>query len=262
MEISEQIPASAGPYFSGWDAAADGDGVGRSISLHHPSGDLKKVSYDGHAPAGGCWCAGQPCPCAAPQTHFIVRWDEGTTEKGSSGAPLYDARTRRIVGALTGGSASCSNPDGGDAYGKLKHAFAHLPQLRLLLAGCDDDCEASDMHADGAQVAARVHAMSTARLGAAAAEGPPLGVFKIELFPDMFPGERRFVSLPARRGGTPAGPPPQSADPARPPPPPAARRDALDAPRPHRRVDRLGHGHDGPRGGEQPHVLVRAGAPD
>ena len=184
VEITEQIPASAEPYFSGWDVLVDDGEPSRSVALHHPNGDLKKVSFDRHAPVGGCWC-GQPCPCENP-THYIVQWDRGTTEKGSSGAPLYDARTRRIVGALTGGSASCLNVDGSDAFGKFRYAFTHQPQLRLLLAGCDSDCDSSRMFVDGASIDAEVHAMSNARTSAP--EDQVIAIFKIDLYPDLFPG--------------------------------------------------------------------------
>ena len=117
VEITSAIPESFNAYFSGWDARKDIN-VMQSLAIHHPNGDVKKISFNGGRLNKGCWC-GNACECDAP-THWIVDgWDIGTTEKGSSGAALFDARTRRMVGALTGGAASCSNQFEADAFGML-----------------------------------------------------------------------------------------------------------------------------------------------
>ncbi|MDB4859654.1 dockerin type I repeat-containing protein, partial [Candidatus Marinimicrobia bacterium] len=47
----------------------------------------------------------------------IDSWDDGTTEPGSSGSPLFDGISHRIIGQLYGGVASCTN-FGYDTYGK------------------------------------------------------------------------------------------------------------------------------------------------
>ncbi len=52
-------------------------------------------------------------------THFQILWSGGSTEGGSSGSPLIDTTTRRVVGVLSGGFASCANPTGYDYYGRL-----------------------------------------------------------------------------------------------------------------------------------------------
>ena len=39
----------------------------------------------------------------------VLRWDEGTTEKGSSGCPLFD-HSGLLIGNLIGGVATCSSP--------------------------------------------------------------------------------------------------------------------------------------------------------
>jgi len=61
-------------------------------------------------------------------------WDEGTTEGGSSGAPLFD-QNHRIVGQLFGGNAACNgvNPNNGtDVYGSFDESWhGSQPDERL-----------------------------------------------------------------------------------------------------------------------------------
>ena len=57
-------------------------------------------------------------------THFEVTWGDGVTEGGSSGSPLIDAATNRVMGVLTGGFSSCDQPKSPDYYGRLSTARA------------------------------------------------------------------------------------------------------------------------------------------
>ena len=41
------------------------------------------------------------------------------TTGGSSGSPLIDVETEKVVGVLTGGFSSCETPKGADYYGRL-----------------------------------------------------------------------------------------------------------------------------------------------
>ena len=47
-----------------------------------------------------------------------MTWEDGVTEPGSSGAPLFNS-THSVIGQLHGGNSSCDNPTGSDWYGKL-----------------------------------------------------------------------------------------------------------------------------------------------
>jgi hypothetical protein len=47
----------------------------------------------------------------------VVDWDQGTTEGGSSGSPLFDP-SHRVIGQLHGGYAACGN-NSSDWYGRL-----------------------------------------------------------------------------------------------------------------------------------------------
>ncbi|RUS14217.1 trypsin-like cysteine/serine peptidase domain-containing protein [Endogone sp. FLAS-F59071] len=114
-EIVEPIPDSYNVYMAGWSALQTP--TAPIVGIHHPMGDVKKISfYDGNL-SQSCW---NECP---RNMHWRVeRWSKGTTEPGSSGSPLFDS-THRIIGQLHGGSASCYNNEGYDMYGALWASF-------------------------------------------------------------------------------------------------------------------------------------------
>ncbi len=110
LQLSSAVPAAYNPYYNGWnrvDAAAT-----NSVCIHHPSGDIKKITFDNNAPVSSTW-SGTPA-----NSHWrILAWEDGTTEPGSSGSPLFD-QNHRITGQLHGGTASCSN-NIDDYFGKF-----------------------------------------------------------------------------------------------------------------------------------------------
>lgn len=83
-----------------------------------------------------CWSS---CSRRGPDHWKIDKWFRGTTEPGSSGSPLFDGKTKRIVGQLHGGSASCWNSDGYDVYGKIQSSFDQGDSGQLLQAVLDPD---------------------------------------------------------------------------------------------------------------------------
>jgi hypothetical protein len=59
-----------------------------------------------------------------PDSHwFVDAWDQGTTEPGSSGSALFHRGSKRLIGFLSGGLASCTNPAGFDCYGRFSEAW-------------------------------------------------------------------------------------------------------------------------------------------
>ena len=113
LELDDPIPTSANAFFAGWDARSnlEQDTV---ITIHHPSNDEKRISFAFDGVYRGAW--GQGATPIPQGNHLIVpSWDIGTTEGGSSGAPLFNSR-KRVVGQLHGGQASCEN-DSYDSYG-------------------------------------------------------------------------------------------------------------------------------------------------
>ncbi|KAF9138024.1 hypothetical protein BGX30_009662 [Mortierella sp. GBA39] len=101
------------------------------VGIHHPSGDSKKISffYNGTL-LPVCW---SECMYNEKFHWQVPRWDQGTTEPGSSGSPLFNA-DKRIVGQLHGGSASCYNRNGYDVYGAIFASFLSPPKSRNRLA--------------------------------------------------------------------------------------------------------------------------------
>ncbi len=103
LELSVMPPESFEPYLAGWNREA----IPSSdvTSIHHPDGDIKKISRDYDATIIGDFGYGYDS-----YSHWqILQWDVGTTEGGSSGSPLFDAE-HLIIGDLTGGEANCVNP--------------------------------------------------------------------------------------------------------------------------------------------------------
>ncbi|HZZ95010.1 MAG TPA: serine protease [Usitatibacter sp.] len=125
-----------GAWFAGWDATPLAAGA-PIVALHHPSGDVKKVSL-GQAldPVG-----------TAPGSYSTAAWTSGSTEPGSSGSGLFtfDGHEFVLRGALRGGSASCGNsgqladPANRDYFSRLDIAGATLAKwLSAPLSPLDD----------------------------------------------------------------------------------------------------------------------------
>jgi len=118
LRFLQDIPPKYNPYYCGWDA-----GVGNSthgVGIHHPDGDIKKISTYTSSLGSGSWGS-------ALNTHWIVNWvatenGHGVTEGGSSGSALFDDEGL-VIGALTGGESSCANPSATDLYGKVSYSW-------------------------------------------------------------------------------------------------------------------------------------------
>jgi len=110
VEVIPPIPASYGPYYSGWNRGPTAPTS--AFGVHHPSGDPKKISFedDPLVRSGNFWT--------------VTDWDVGTTEGGSSGSPLFDPNGR-FVGQLCCGLAACGN-DLSDSYGALNAYWASV----------------------------------------------------------------------------------------------------------------------------------------
>jgi len=117
LQITDPAPLPEGAYFAGWDATG-GESTAVGVSIHHPSGDEKKIAFHDMAPTRSPVNIGTECIIPAWQ----VIWSEGTTEPGSSGAGLWN-NSHRVIGILSGGFASCRTPIQPDYFARLDGAW-------------------------------------------------------------------------------------------------------------------------------------------
>lgn len=129
MRMADTPPTGA--VFAGWSVTAPTVGSA-AATLHHPQGSWQAIS-------SGVISAFLRCtPLNATSRDFsCTRSDQasgnfvdatfsrGATEAGSSGAPLFETigNGHYLVGQLYGGSSSCSNPAGSNAYGRFDLAY-------------------------------------------------------------------------------------------------------------------------------------------
>jgi len=120
--------------WAGWDVT--GLAPNFVVGIHHPLGDIMKVCRDN----SGVIKALANIQTASNVDVWSITdagggWEFGVTEKGSSGSALFDPKGR-IIGKLTGGSASCNGTADngfGDIYGRLDVSwnFGSTKETRL-----------------------------------------------------------------------------------------------------------------------------------
>ncbi len=110
VELSLEPPAAYMAYYAGWDRSDFQTTPGTTI--HHPWGDVKKISFDHEIPSIPAQPGDVPYNDLEDYHYFsywwIKEWDIGTTEGGSSGGPLFNA-AGRVIGSLSGGRARCGD---------------------------------------------------------------------------------------------------------------------------------------------------------
>lgn len=112
VEMSSAPPAAWNAHYAGWDRS-DNENITNTVGIHHPSGDVKKISFD-YDPPVKYFLDGT-------QVWVIDAWDDGVTETGSSGSPLFNQH-HRIVGQLFAGTSACigtNENNGYDIYGRF-----------------------------------------------------------------------------------------------------------------------------------------------
>ncbi|HEX2898032.1 MAG TPA: serine protease, partial [candidate division Zixibacteria bacterium] len=115
LQLTEAPPDSYMVYFAGW--SAENVTNDSSCGIHHPQGDIKKISFDYDFNQLTDYLGN-----GAGTTHIrIVAWNDGTTEPGSSGSPLFN-KQKRVIGQLHGGFASCTSITS-DWYGKFARSW-------------------------------------------------------------------------------------------------------------------------------------------
>lgn len=130
LELDSAPPREFNPYWAGWDRRTDHTPQG-SVAIHHAQAEEKVISLndDPLTLTNNC----DPAVSSDIGTHWEVdNWEEGTTERGSSGGGLWDPDTHLLVGSLTGGTASCTNTSGYDCFSRIAVAWdGDVPEERL-----------------------------------------------------------------------------------------------------------------------------------
>lgn len=116
--LNNEVPKNYYSYFEGW--SADGQVSNAGVCIHHPQGDIKKISTYTQPIVNSSWES-------TPNTHWKVGWTatangHGVTEGGSSGSPLFST-TGHLIGTLTGGESTCDSISltKPDFYGKMSY---------------------------------------------------------------------------------------------------------------------------------------------
>ncbi len=105
VQLSSVPPRDYSAWYAGW--SLDENGITRTVAIHHPSGDVKKIAEDEDAPLSSTYTDPyDPITYDTDAFWLIEDWENGTTEGGSSGGPLFN-QDGRVIGILTGGQAYC-----------------------------------------------------------------------------------------------------------------------------------------------------------
>ncbi|MFC2098319.1 trypsin-like serine peptidase [Bacteroidota bacterium] len=120
VELSSEPSTNYNAYWSGWYKpwTTPDEPV---VCIHHPRGDVKKISRDNQAPT--------------VLNHFwrVDEWAVGTTETGSSGSPFYDAN-HRVVGhqsSISSQQNTCVNDTAFFGIFSSSYNFGTLSSTRL-----------------------------------------------------------------------------------------------------------------------------------
>ncbi len=117
LRLTSTPPASYNVFYTGWDRSTSPATTG-VVGIHHPAGDVKKISFENQAVTSQTW--------GSAQCWKVADWDDGTTEGGSSGSGLWNMNGL-LIGQLFGGYAACGN-NLEDNYGKFAVSYTGLQQ--------------------------------------------------------------------------------------------------------------------------------------
>lgn len=145
LELDDPPPSDA--FFAGWDR---GDEPPRSSTvIHHPNTDAQRISFDFDSAVATHHLRDEPRQGAS---HLrIGDWEIGSTEGGSSGAPLFN-QDRRVVGQLHGGWAACGNAQA-DWFGRFANAWGATKSPADGLARWLDPIASDALALDGVEAA-------------------------------------------------------------------------------------------------------------
>jgi lysyl endopeptidase len=127
LRLSEQPPSVA--FYAGWisDPVPGGLAV---TAIHHPAGDLKKISQG--AVAANPYVTLTISTSLRRESYVEAAWTQGVTEPGSSGSGIFNRQTLSgsdgyfFRGTLWGGVSSCSARFEPDYYSRVDRYINQL----------------------------------------------------------------------------------------------------------------------------------------
>ena len=121
VELNDALNQEDNLSFSGWDRTTTPN-HGVVTCIHHPAGDVKKISIDNTPPATQAF------------DWFVDDWDIGTTEGGSSGASLFDINQRIMGIDSRGDGLEPCDPNKGTFFGRFDVSWGGngTPNSRLI----------------------------------------------------------------------------------------------------------------------------------
>ncbi|MCH2162534.1 MAG: PPC domain-containing protein, partial [Phycisphaerales bacterium] len=132
LMIDDELPSNI--FFVGWTTSALSNGTD-VVCVHHPAGSYQRISFGDKISSG---------VCGSSSYWHGVQWNDGVTEGGSSGSALYRESDQKLTSVLTCGASACSNPSGGDGYGRFDRAYTNGGFSAFMQSGSDDSLEDSD----------------------------------------------------------------------------------------------------------------------
>lgn len=145
--LKEYPPIEYNPYFAGWDATDRKPQTGTSI--HHPAGTPKSISVDLNAPVNYPYSTqwtdenNNVTSTTTPNVHWMVEYESGATEPGSSGSPLFDDN-HRVIGQLHGGGENS-----GDLFSKFSVSWDYSTDIAKQLKHWLDPENTGTKNVDG-----------------------------------------------------------------------------------------------------------------
>ncbi len=117
VELDDALNPAHELSLAGWDKTDHN--ANDAIAIHHPNVDEKSISFEYDSTTTTSYL-GTSVP--GDGTHVrVIDWDDGTTEPGSSGSPLFD-ENHHVIGQLHGGYAACGN-NSSDWYGRFYRSW-------------------------------------------------------------------------------------------------------------------------------------------
>ncbi|NNC70661.1 MAG: T9SS type A sorting domain-containing protein [Flavobacteriaceae bacterium] len=132
VELNNDIPAGWDVVYAGWDKTDSFPSF--EVGIHHPSGDIMKVSRDDTGAAKATSSGTSLWLIGGTSFGTGNGWEIGVTEGGSSGSPLFN-QNGHIIGELFAGLAACSGTgdnDDYDIYGRFAIAWEGSNQTTRL----------------------------------------------------------------------------------------------------------------------------------